>query len=187
MSHAVKSLHGPETMSGVVMAHNFSPKGEFDGVLLEESGRIFQVNVPPHAWADFERSSAIGQSIEVPVEPEPATEKHGDGEHPAYRLAAPKPEKKGHHPDKKKPGHKEHGQGKTTTIQGIVARLNYAKHGEANGVVLESGEFIHLKPQGMKLVALQPGQEVTAEGDVKPLDGQCQVIEAKVVNGVPLT
>ena len=36
----------------------------------------------------------------------------------------------------------------TVTVQGVVKRINYARHGAANGVILESGDFVHLKPAG---------------------------------------
>ena len=35
-------------------------------------------------------------------------------------------------------------------VQGVVAAIHYAKHGEPNGVMLESGEFIHTRPHGMR-------------------------------------
>ena len=69
-------------------------------------------------------------------------------------------------------------------MQGIVKRINYARHGEANGVVLESGDFIHLKPEGMKHIGLKVGDQVTAEGTAALMPLGQQVIEAKTVNGV---
>ena len=50
------------------------------------------------------------------------------------------------------------------TVEGVVTRLNYARHGEANGVVLDGGDFLHLKPDGMKRVELKVGQPIKAHG-----------------------
>ena len=32
-------------------------------------------------------------------------------------------------------------------------RLNYAKHGAANGVVLDNGDFVHTRPDGFAALA----------------------------------
>ena len=68
-------------------------------------------------------------------------------------------------------------------MQGVVKRINYSRDGEANGVVLESGDFIYLKPDGMKKVGLKVGDQVTAEGTATLMPLGQQVIEAKTVNG----
>ena len=67
-------------------------------------------------------------------------------------------------------------------VRGTVVRFKYARHGAANGVVLDSGDFIHLKPEGMARAGLRIGDAVQAEGDVRPLaTGSGQVIEAAKV------
>ncbi|QEH32947.1 hypothetical protein OJF2_14370 [Aquisphaera giovannonii] len=71
-------------------------------------------------------------------------------------------------------------------MTGRVARLNFAKHGEANGVVLDGGEFVHLKPDGMKKLALAIGQEVTARGKATSSQAGSLAIEAEAVNGVEI-
>ena len=66
-------------------------------------------------------------------------------------------------------------------------RLNFARHGEANGVVLDSGHFIHTKPDGMAKLKLEVGDRVEADGEARPLStGTGQVVEASVVNGKPV-
>jgi len=67
---------------------------------------------------------------------------------------------------------------------GQVVRLNYARHGEPNGVVLDSGDFIHLKPEGFKKLKLKIGDTIEVDGDSHPLDAeQGYVVEAMRVNG----
>lgn len=67
---------------------------------------------------------------------------------------------------------------------GTVVRLNYAKHGEANGVVLDTGDFVHTKPDGLARLGLKVGDKVTAEGPSRALvTGHGRVIDAHSVNG----
>ena len=55
-------------------------------------------------------------------------------------------------------------------IRGKIVRFNYAKHGERNGVILDSGDFIHTRPDGLKRLGWRIGQtvKVTAHS-VRPL------------------
>ena len=70
---------------------------------------------------------------------------------------------------------------------GTVVRFNYARHGEANGVVLDSGDFVHTRPDGFALLGFEIGMHVEADGESRALVGGAgRVIEARVVNGVPL-
>jgi hypothetical protein len=69
-----------------------------------------------------------------------------------------------------------------------VERINFAKHGEPNGAVLDSGYFVHLKPSGARAIDLKLGQTLEVQGRVKPaVRGPYQVIEADVVNAVDLS
>ncbi len=68
-------------------------------------------------------------------------------------------------------------------FSGRIERLNYALHGEVNGGILESGDFLHLKPEGARAVGLVVGMAVEARGTTKPMPGGCFVIEAEEVNG----
>jgi hypothetical protein len=74
-----------------------------------------------------------------------------------------------------------------TTIKGTVATLHYARHGEANGVVLDSGEFIHLKPHGMALTGLEVGSRVTAIGEVRDTVLGTPMLQARQVNRIDLS
>jgi hypothetical protein len=71
-------------------------------------------------------------------------------------------------------------------VSGVVATIHYAKHGEPNGVVLESGEFIHTRPHGMKKLKLQIGSKVIARGETRMTVLGTVLIEAHEVNRVTI-
>ena len=73
-----------------------------------------------------------------------------------------------------------------TTIKGVVAALHYARHGEPNGVVLETGEFIHLRPHGMALVGLGVGSKISAVGVERMTVLGTRMLEAHQVNRIAL-
>jgi hypothetical protein len=131
---------------------------------------VVQINFPPEAVVALAR---VGQEVCVGVEAEPATHEHPVGEHPVFRAAL----------SREAEGPK---QGKATHLEGIVERINFARHGEANGVVLDSGDFVHLKPEGMKQACLTVGRRMEVEGKARPMPLGGRVIEADVVNGVAL-
>lgn len=56
-------------------------------------------------------------------------------------------------------------------VAGTVVRFNYTKHGALNGVVLDSGDFVHTRPHGFEAMKLEVGQLVHVEGPVRPM--QC--------------
>jgi hypothetical protein len=148
-----------ETVRGVVEAYNFSPKGEVEGLLVRAAGGRVQVNLPKGA-AD---PPPVGRAVELTVEPEDGGPKHARPAHPVYRAAAG--------PD---------------AVVGTVARLNYTRHGEPNGVVLDTGDFVHLKPHGMRAAGLAVGDRVTAAGTVRPLATGGRAVDADEVNGRPV-
>jgi hypothetical protein len=49
-------------------------------------------------------------------------------------------------------------------VHGVVASIHYTKHGHRNGVILESGEFIHTRPPAMQKLQLEVGSKVSAHG-----------------------
>ncbi len=187
MSGSIASaVGGNETLRGTVRALNFAPKGEVAGWMVEVEGTIVQVNIPPDQ-ADLVRDR-IGREVEVEVGPEPKVADHPTGDHRVYKIVAGADQSK-RGPGAGGPGHKpphppEHAV--SAEVTGHVQRLNYAKHGEANGVVLDTGDFVHLKPDGMKQVGLQVGQPVTARGKGRPTATGGKAIDAEVVNGMEL-
>ena len=162
---------------GLLQEFNLSPEGGIEGFLLHNpDGVTVQVNVTPDVG--FAVVRGIGQDVEATAEPEQEATKHGKGAHPVYRLITLTAK------DGKALVFANRSAGEVVTVQGVVKRINYTRHGEANGVVLESGEFIHLKPEGMKQAGLKVADQVTASGPASLMPLGQQVIEATTVNGV---
>jgi hypothetical protein len=186
MSGRTKDGHREEeTLRGTVKALNFAPKGEFDGLLLDVEGETVQVNISPDRAGGI--ADMVGRVIGVTVGPEPKVADHPKGEHRVHKLIAFDGEHDqgaAGHVHKPRPLH--HGDDKPAELTGKVERLNYAKHGESNGVILDGGEFIHLKPDGMKKTGLKVGQQVTVRGKRKPSQSGSWAVEAEIVNGAGL-
>jgi hypothetical protein len=164
-----------EKFHGLLQDFNHSSKGGIEGFLLHTDGQTVQVNVT--ADVGFAVVRGIGQNVEATVEVDSVAVKHGKGDHPVYNLVTLTGN------DGKALIHSATGDAGVVTVQGIVKRINYDRHGAANGVVLESGDFIHLTPEGMKRIGLKAGDQVTAEGTASLMPLGQQVIEAKTVNG----
>jgi hypothetical protein len=140
----------PVLIEGRVTSFNISPTGEVEGILLACGEKTVQVNFEKHA--EGQARPSLGASIAVH-----AVLEEDEHDHPVYRLA---PEEQ--------------------TVHGRVARLNYARHGEVNGYVLEDGTFIHLKPEGARRHRVRVGEEVSAEG-TRRVGEAATVIEATSV------
>jgi hypothetical protein len=153
----------------------YSPKGGIEGAIVRIAGERAQVTIK-HA-PDLERAFADlreGDQIEAQITPLPAHDK-GEAGHPVYELTA------------LKSNAGSAGTNGSADSVGHVARLNYALHGEPNGVVLDNGDFIHLRPDGQRQLGLKVGDAVEAFGDAKALRfGNGRVIEASRVNGQEL-
>ena len=121
----------------------------------------------------------IGQNVEAVAEPE--STKHQRGDHPVYRLV------KLLGTDGKVLIFAERGDEQDVTIVGTVKRINYAKNGAADGVILDSGDLVHLSPAGMKNSGLKVGDQVTAEGTASVMPLGQQFIEAKIINGAAVS
>lgn len=162
------------TLEGVVEYLNFSPKGAYEALLIKTAkGQRVQLNFPPD-WSDQVATDLRpGDRITAEVEP------YGDdrpGDHPVYHLHCLR-------------GVKGLQLGNTAAnpVKGKVSRINFAKHGEPNGAVLDSGHFVHLRPAGARLIDLEIGQTLVVEGRSKRRsNGQAQVVEAERVNGIDL-
>jgi hypothetical protein len=149
--------------TGIVQTFNISPKGSPEGLLLESDGEIIQINFLPEFAAEIAAMAAEGKEFKANVEPEEA---HGHPSHTVFRLLSLN-------------GHDGHFSGK-------VKHLNYALHGEVNGAILDSGDFLHLKPHGAAALDLKPGMKVKAAGPSKPMFDGHRVIEATEVNGIAI-
>jgi hypothetical protein len=144
-------------------------------MMLRVDSRIVQVSMR-HEQADAKAlQQAIGKAIvlRASADHSPRARK---GAHPVYKL----------HAMAKLAGKKVALNGDSHSISGTVAAFHYAKHGEPNGVVLKSGEFIHTRPLGMKKLKLKVGSKVTAHGEVRVTVLGTSLVEARQVNGVML-
>jgi hypothetical protein len=149
---------------------NISPKGFYEGFLLKSGKNVVQVNLPKEHLHTFADGWESDREISVEVE---AEEAWGSPAHQVFKLVrvidtGREVEEEDHSPGK---------------FSGRIERLNYALHGEVNGGILDSGDFLHLKPEGAQAVALKAGMAVEARGKTKPMNDGHFVIEADEVNG----
>jgi hypothetical protein len=171
MSHNAKA----ETLSGELQQLLFSPKGGIEGLLMKGGSTSIQVSMDPATVDASALADALGKPIVAQGSPDHSP-KTKDGVHPVYKLEAItkiggkalKPNGAGH------------------PVSGVVASVHYAKHGEPNGVILESGEFIHTRPPGMKKLKLEVGSKVVALGEMRMTAIGTPLIEAHEVNRMAL-
>jgi hypothetical protein len=165
-----------QTVTGQLQQLLFSPKGGLEGLLITVRSKPVQVSMPP-ATADVGAlSRALGRSIEVKAVPDHSP-KTKEGAHPVFKLSsitklAGKPFKS---------NAEDHDR-----VSGVVALIHYARHGEPNGVILESGEFVHTRPHGMKKLKLSVGSTVVAHGERRMTVLGTSLIEAHRVNRVTI-
>ena len=172
MSHAAKA----QTVTGHLQQLLFSPKGGIEGLLITvRNGRV-QVSMAPATVDVGALSRALGRSIEVAGVPD-YSPKTKEGAHPVFKLNSIT-----------KLGGKlfKANDDIDDRVSGVVASIHYAKHGEPNGVVLESGEFIHTRPHGMKKLKLRVGSKVVVRGERRMTVLGTSLIEAHRVNRVSI-
>ena len=155
----------------------YSPHGGVEGVLLEAAGSSIQLVFERHDEESPAVFDGIGEGQTVVVDAVPAGRSpKGAGEHPVYayrRLRSVD----GRKPVRAKPA-------PAAGYRGTVVRFNYARHGAANGVVLDTGDFIHTRPEGLARLKLKIGDTVQADGDAQLLaSGTGWAVEAVTVNG----
>lgn len=171
----------PARLEGKFLHPIYAPHGEIEGVMIASRVGPVQVVFERHDEdpALIFQGLTLGQVVVIDSRPKPPSPK-GEAEHPVHVFislvsvdGAPTPQRQ--FPPE------------GPAYRGNVVRLNYARHGERNGVVLDSGDFIHTKPQGMAQLDLKPGDRVEADGDATRLaDDTGWAVEATVVNGRPM-
>jgi len=164
-----------ETLSGELQQLLFSPKGGIEGLLLKVGSKSIQVPMEQATEDASALAEAIGKPIEVSASADHSP-KTKVGVHPVYKLGV----------ITKLAGKAIKLSGDAHPISGVVATIHYAKHGEPNGVILESGEFIHTRPPGMKKLKLDVGSKVAAHGEIRMTVLGTRLIEAREVNRVTL-
>jgi len=171
--HADSKAH---TLRGQLQQLLFSPKGGLEGLLLTIRNQPLQISMAPGTSDVATLSHAVGRPIEVVAVPDHSP-KTKDGAHPVYKLKSiTKVAGKAFKSNRQRDGH----------VSGVVASIHYAKHGEPNGVILDSGEFIHTRPPGMKKLKLRVGAKVKAQGERRMTVLGTSLIEAREVNRVTM-
>lgn len=144
MAHTVWELQG------TVAQTLYSPRGGIEGFLLDVDG----VTVQFVCEEDDPACAALeaGQRLVAQGTVRPDGGK-GPSAHEVYDLVA-------------LPGTKP----APSRVAGRIVRFNHAKHGAPNGVVLDSGHFIHTKPDGLQRLGWKLGQRVEVSGHaLRPL------------------
>ena len=158
----------------------YSPRGGVEGAMLLADEQDVQLVFEPHGDPGSAVFSAMraGTRIKVEARLEPAgPAHHGEPAHRVYRFER-LVSIEGRAAEEEMPGQSR------APYSGIVVRLNFARHGEPNGFVLDSGDFIHTRPEGMAQLQLGVGDRVEADGETRPLAGGAGVVvEASVING----
>ena len=161
------------TIAGVVEYLNFSPKGSYEAVLLKTGKDRVQLNFPPEWSEQVAKDVRSGDRVTAEVEDYDDDRPSPHHVYSLLSLTGPKG--------------LQIGGVSGSPVTGKVERINFAKHGEPNGAVLDSGQFVHLKPGGARAVGLKIGQILEVEGRSRPgAHGSSQVIEAEIVNGIDL-
>jgi hypothetical protein len=168
-------------LRGNVVGFNLSPKGVPEGILLDlgPSGEIVQINFDPEVAGQV--TAVARQAQALTVDASTGADAHPEAAHPVFDLVrlsdadgkplfvaegAPEPD---------------------VLVRGKVVRLNHARRGEVNGGILDSGEFVHLRPHGVKAIGgLSIGQTLEARGEVRSGWSGHRVIEARTANGIEI-
>jgi hypothetical protein len=167
-----------EFINGTCQQLLFSPKGGIEGALLKVKATLVQISVPPDRGPLLMNATGPGRRLRVLAVADHSP-KAAQGAHPVYKfesladasgqaLAMPEP-----------------GAGQTT-IKGVVGAWHYTRHGEPNGVILDTGEFIHLRPAGVAATGLDIGSKVTAVGEMRMTALGTRLLEARSVNRTDL-
>ncbi len=162
-------------LSGNVQGFNRNPLGAIDSLMLTADGKTVQVNFPPDLGGPIAGLASAGDSVKITAEKTPHR-----ADHEIYRLikfvSASGKELKLSRPEDAEQVH----------VEGIVRQLNYAPHGEIDGVLLENGDFVHFAPHSAEQIAPKVGQKVTVDGRQHLALASGQVIEAERINDVAI-
>ena len=163
------------SVEGVFQQLVYSPKGAIEGVLIDTDGIATQFVTDAHddATAGLLATLRPGQALVlegIDAGPSP----RGEPPHTVYqfeRLVSVDGQ-----PPRVAPA--------SATVSGRVVGFNHTRHGTPNGVLLDSGDFVHTRPEGFERLGLKGGDMLEAEGPSRPLaTGGGRAIEAHRANG----
>jgi hypothetical protein len=160
-----------EALRGELQRLLFSPKGGIEGLLLRVKSKTIQVAMKQEEAHATALQQAIGKPVELTASRDhsPKT-KHSA--HPVYKL----------HTIKSLAGIAAAPAANIPAVYGVVAAIHFSKHGHPNGVILESGEFIHTRPPGMEKLKLKVGSKVAVHGELRLTTLGTSLVEAIEVN-----
>jgi hypothetical protein len=167
-----------DTLSGTLIQVLLSPKGVIEGLLLSICGNHVQISTAPGAIDEYAHVLVAGVRVVALAIADHSPKTKGSS-HPVFKVE-----------QLTKIGGKilrepTHGAG-PVVLKGLVAALHYARHGEPNGVVLESGDFVHLRPHGMEKSGLKVGVKVVAKGERRMTVFGTTLLEAREINHVKI-
>ncbi len=171
-------LNTPELLNGTCRQFLFSPDGAIAGVLLTIKGRTVQIRLPADIGVAVSRMTGVGRRLRLLAEADPATPPEG-ALYPLYAFtsftdAAGRPVETAI----AAAGREE--------LKGMVDCLHFGPHGEPDGVVLVSGELVHLGAAGMIATGLKAGSKLRALGEVRITLLGTRMLRATQVNGLDL-
>ena len=175
----MESTHNhSEMLFGTCRQLLFSRTGDIEGVLVSVKGRTVQVSMTIAEGAALAETIGPGKRMRLlataQLFPVP-----GAAPHPLYKFLSlsdtggdplPLPFTA--------PGE--------SALAGQVSAVHYATSGEANGVLLDTGEFIHIGAAGMLIAGLRVGSKVRAIGSMLRTVTGSRMLAAGQVNGAPL-
>ncbi len=167
-----------EFIHGTCQQLLFSPQGDIEGALVKMKGSVVQVSVPADQGLALSQATGPGRQLRVLAVADHSP-KTAQGAHPVFKFAS-------FADVTGTPIAGPDGEPGETTIQGVVGAWHYALHGEPNGVMLETGEFIHLRPHGVVAAGLDIGSKVKAVGELRMTVLGTRMLEAHRVNRVDL-
>jgi len=165
----------PELLTGTCERLLFSPKGSIEGLLLKSKTQTVQVSLPPHVGDSLATKATPGKRMHLLATPDHSP-KAANAAHLVYQFEALADAA----------GNARETADGMSTLKGVVASIHYAKHGEPNGVILETGEFVHLRPHGMRATELEVGSKVNATGTTRMTVLGTILLEANRVNQVEI-
>jgi hypothetical protein len=155
----------------------FSSKGALEGVLMivdASAEKLVQVSFPPGLGSEFAARCKVGDTVHVLCGPD-TSHKARRSSHPVYLLvdlindtgASLLPA----------------GRDGRIDIDGTVTGVHFTRHGEPNGVILDNGDILHLRPHGMKAVKPAIGARVHASGILTSTLLGSRIVSATRANG----
>jgi hypothetical protein len=165
-----------DSISGKVDSYNVDANGMYTSLNLTQSdGRVVQLNFPPVVGPTIAKAVKVGDEISTTASPRLSMP-----DHPVYAMVSLKSaDGKTVDVTRKTP----RGQAQ---VQGKIARFNYGPQGRVNGFVLDSGETVLVGPQAAQKLGLQVGQNLTAQGGIRPALEGTVVITATRINDKPV-